>query len=121
MVLRVPCNPIGIVTAMNTVENEIIRDFKQRVRDRVGPCRMVLFGSRARGDAQADSDMDILVEFEQSIDSHIRSLVNECAWEACLFKGTVLTPISVNRREWREGPESASLLAIAIRREGIEV
>ncbi len=106
---------------MNTVENEIIREFKQRLRERIGPCRLVLFGSRARGDAQPDSDMDILVELDQAVDDRIRSLVSECAWEACLFKGIVLTTIPVNRREWREGPESASLLAMAIRREGIEV
>jgi predicted nucleotidyltransferase len=53
---------------MNTVENEIIREFKQRVLDRIGPCRLILFGSRARGDAQPDSDMDILVELEQPVD-----------------------------------------------------
>lgn len=106
---------------MNTVENEIIREFKQRLRDRIGPCHLVLFGSRARGDAQDDSDMDVLVELDQPVDDAIRSKVSECAWEACLFKGIVLTTIPVNRREWLEGPESASLLAIAIRREGIEV
>ena len=93
----------------------------RKILDTTGPCRLVLFGSRARGDAQPDSDMDILVELDQPVDDRIRSLVSECAWEACLFKGILLTTIPVNRREWREGPESASLLAMAIRREGIEV
>lgn len=35
------------------------------LRARYGVQRLFLFGSRARGDAQAESDLDLLVEFEQ--------------------------------------------------------
>lgn len=117
----VPCNLIEMVTAMNAVENEIIREFKQRVLERIGPCRLVLFGSRARGDAEPDSDMDILVELEQPVDDRVRSLVGECAWEACFAKGIYLSALPVYRQEWEKGLESVSMLAENVRRDGLEL
>jgi predicted nucleotidyltransferase len=106
---------------MNTVENEIIREFKQRLRERIGPCRLVLFGSRARGDAQADSDMDILVELDQPVDDRIRSQVSECAWEACFAKGIYLSALPVYRKEWETGIDSVSMLAGNVCRDGLEL
>jgi uncharacterized protein len=106
---------------MNTVENEIIREFKERLRDRIGPCRLVLFGSRARGDADPDSDMDILVELDQPVDDHIRSRISECAWEACFAKGIYLSALPVYRQEWENGVESVSMLAGNVRRDGLEL
>jgi len=48
-------------------------DYRQELRGRLpelharyGVKRLFLFGSRARGDAQAESDLDLLVEFERA-------------------------------------------------------
>lgn len=38
-----------------------MRRFASRLRDEIGAERVLLFGSRARGDARPDSDYDLLV------------------------------------------------------------
>lgn len=106
---------------MNALEREILNDFKQRVAACVPLDRMILFGSRARGDADPDSDMDVLVVLEGPVDDRVRSIVSECAWEAGFGKGIVVISIAVSRQEWEEGPLSSSLLALAVQKEGVEV
>jgi len=106
---------------MNALEKGILEDFKRRVAERLPLARMVLFGSRARGDDDPDSDMDVLVVLDCPADWSARRIVSDCAWEASVCKGIILTPLSVCRSEWEDGPESVSLLAVAVRREGIPV
>ena len=82
--------------------------------------KMVLFGSRARGDGSEDSDMDILVVLE-SPGADAERYVSECAWEAGIGDGVVVTPITYSAQEWSSGLAQHSLLAAAIREEGIDV
>ena len=42
---------------------EIIAEMTRRIVERFDPLQVILFGSHARGDAHADSDVDLLVVF----------------------------------------------------------
>jgi uncharacterized protein len=41
--------------------DEIITEMTRRIVDKFDPLQVILFGSRARGDAHAESDVDLLV------------------------------------------------------------
>lgn len=106
---------------MNPLEQQILSSFKQDVAARLPLHQMILFGSRARGDAEPDSDMDVLVILEGPIDASTEKIVSESAWHAGFEHGIVVVPITVSRQAWEEGPERHSLLAIAVRNDGITV
>ncbi len=53
---------------------ELIETVKQRILERVNLERLILFGSRARGDAREDSDVDLLVVMETDAPQYRRSL-----------------------------------------------
>ncbi len=106
---------------MQHLEQAILNDFRRRVAARLPLHQMILFGSRARGDADSDSDMDVLVVLDAPADGQADSYVSHCAWEAGFEHGIVVSPVVFSRSEWEEGPERDSLLALAVRKEGVPV
>jgi len=104
---------------MDAAEQEVLDRFRALVSQRVPVREMVLFGSRARGDADAASDMDILVVLADSAPADAPDQVSDAAWEAGYPRGIVIVPVVFRRHEWEDGPERHSLLADAIRAEGV--
>lgn len=106
---------------MNSTDRTILERFKQILMQRVPLDSMIVFGSRARGDAEPESDLDIIVVLADDSTDADRDRVSDCAWEAGFAEGIVIVPVVFTRRQWEEGPERRSLLAQAVRREGIPV
>lgn len=106
---------------MTVVETTIINKFKSLISARPLRYSLTLFGSRARGDADAQSDMDVLVIVEQPEDYELLTFIYDCAYEASIEHGILLNVVAVSRDRWENSPERSSLLAEAVRREGIEV
>jgi len=105
---------------MNPVEKKIVDRFASLVKEKLRVHRIELFGSRARGDADPDSDMDVLVIVNE-ISPELEDYVSECAWEAGFKHGIVIVPVVFTRDEWENGPERYSLLAEAIKAEGVRL
>jgi len=105
-------------TPMNALEKQIMDTFKSLMIKRLKLHYVVLFGSRARGDADPDSDMDVLVVVDD-LTRELEDYISECAWQAGFEHGVVLVTVVFSRNEWEDGPERYSLLAEAIRSEGI--
>lgn len=106
---------------MDSKEMEILHKLKRRLQETVNLDRIILFGSRARGNADKDSDMDVLVLINEPITHEIREKVSDCAWEAGFDDGIVVASLVYTKDEWESGPERYSPFAEAVRSEGISV
>jgi hypothetical protein len=103
---------------MNSIEQDIIDIFKELLNKKLKVSELILFGSRARGDADPDSDLDVLVIVDD-LSPEMEEYISECAWEAGFQSGIVIVPVVFSRYEWENGPERYSLLAVAIKSEGV--
>lgn len=104
---------------MNRKDYNIARHFKQLVQQRVTPLDVRVFGSRARGDAAPDSDLDVFVVVEHATQD-IERYVSDCAWEAGFAEDVVIVPVVVGRDRLK-GALGESVFVLNVEREGIAV
>jgi uncharacterized protein len=107
--------------SMNETDKCILEKLRSLILERVRVHKIILFGSRARGDAAPDSDMDVLVILDETITPEVRDVVSDCAWKAGFDAGVVVASVVFTREEWEEGPEYHSPFVEAVRSEGIPV
>jgi predicted nucleotidyltransferase len=102
-------------------DRQIALNLKQLMLDRSLPiCEVIVFGSRARGNADPDSDLDVLVIVSHR-DREIREAIRSCAWEVGFEEGLFIQTVVLTQDEVTNSPERSSLLMIAVQREGIPV
>ena len=79
-----------------------------------------MFGSKARGDALPDSDIDVMIELEE-YNPVIESAIDDLVFDINLAHDCFISVVMFSRRELEDGPLSESPLYKAIAREGIRV
>jgi uncharacterized protein len=99
-------------------DRRIAREFRQRLAE-ITPIRdLLVFGSRARGGAPPDSDMDVFIELEE-VTPELHQRISEIAWEVGFERERVITTIVATRDDLEHGPLGASPLMLNIEREGV--
>jgi predicted nucleotidyltransferase len=91
---------------MTPAERKALDDFVAAVRSHYG-ARLVdvlVFGSRARGDARADSDVDLAIILEDGdwVFWDEKMLLSDLAYDALLEPGLYIQPWPVSRSAWSE-------------------
>lgn len=100
------------------------RLFLKKVRMRHPDADAVLFGSRARGDFHAESDVDIAVLLPTAPPSRMAAAVEmaDMAFDVLLETGLLIAPLPFSRAEFAMPDTSDSpALVEAIRREGVRL
>lgn len=102
-----------------TKKDFILSTVKKRIKSVDPKAKIILFGSRARNDAQKNSDWDFLILTEMNPDRTFRNKIYDELFELELETDEILTGIIQNLDNWNE--YSNTPIYQNILRDGIEV
>lgn len=105
---------------MNRRDYSIARELKRRLAEAVELIDFKVYGSKARGDEDEFSDLDVFIEVA-SLDRKTKDLIDEIAWEVGLENLIVISPLVFTEDEIKNSPLRASPILININEEGIRL
>ena len=105
---------------MTPKDREIAKELKKRLSKVVHLLDFRVFGSRARGDADEYSDMDVFIEVE-STNKKLNEKIFEITWEIGFKHFMIISTLIFTRDELENSPLRSSSIIKNIGREGVAV
>ncbi|MDZ7774310.1 MAG: nucleotidyltransferase domain-containing protein [Bacteroidales bacterium] len=100
-------------------ENELLSLIKTQVSHKDPDAEIVLFGSRARGDAKIESDWDILILLNvESVSRQMEKMFREAIFEVELQTGEGISTFVFSKNEW-DNKHAHTPFYENIKREGV--
>jgi len=104
---------------LESITDPILQSFLKRIGDnKIKPLEIILFGSRARGQAEPYSDYDLLLIFSEK-NSNLLNKIREVEWDCMELHQAVIASIVYTATEWEERKQSP--LGWNIQREGEKI
>jgi uncharacterized protein len=101
--------------------HDALRVARERIAEEFAVNRIVLFGSVARGEADEESDVDLLIVLKDPPSHQQRDLITSIILDINLEYDTNLSELIVDRRTWDTGLLSVLPIHQAIEEEGIRL
>ena len=84
---------------------EIVNQIRQTIRNTEPSATVILYGSEARGDARADSDVDVLILLDgDKRDFRREEAVSGALYDIELATGVIVSPMIRLRKQWENRP-----------------
>jgi DNA polymerase sigma len=106
-------------THLTKAEKTALDELITEVRENWPEAKFKLFGSKATGTADAESDIDLFIELPGKVTDTIRRQIIHKAFEINLVHESNISVFIVSREEWEDGLLTVLPIHAAIEHEGI--
>ena len=100
-------------------ERNAVKAASKLLKEKFPVKKVVLFGSKVRGDDDAESDIDLLVLVERKITWNERKAIIDVLFDIELAYDVIVSPLIVEDREWNEGTFSVMPIYHEVSRDGV--
>lgn len=98
-----------------------IQEASRRLKSDLPVKRVILFGSKARGTGESDSDIDLLVLTSCPVTGNLREAVSERLADVNLRNDVSLTSVVIYEQDWSNGLIRYTLIHSEVGRDGCEI
>jgi len=112
---------INELTTAYPQSRELLLRVKQVVQSLLPDAKVILYGSRARGDAVSESDWDFLILTDQQVSFDLEQQLWHRLYDVEIEIGEVVSAFIKNRDEWETPSALASPYHQSIDQEGMAV
>lgn len=108
---------------LNLKENErkALQELKERLLERFPDAEIILYGSKARGDFDEESDIDLLILIGSPVNSKLEEEITHITFDIELNYDVVFGKIIENKDFWNSPLANAMPLHWNIDREGVHI
>ncbi len=106
---------------LTDTEYQALKEIKTVVTDKFEVERVVLFGSVVRGEADEESDIDVLIITKQPLSRRERHQITDAVCEINLDYGTNFSTLVIDSYTWDKGPLSLLNIYQEVQQEGVLV
>jgi len=101
-------------------EQMVLSDLKNSLKILLDNIELRLYGSRARGDNEADSDFDLLI-VAPGLTKELKDKIRAIVWQTGFDNDMFISALIVDKHDWYETPLRVSPIKKAIEREGLSL
>jgi len=108
-------------TTLKDSDRDLLLKCKKAIADIDPDVQMILYGSRARGDSNNESDYDLLLIGEKKASLNYEDLLREAIYPVELESGAVLTVMYYEKKQWNSSLFKDMPFHVNVSREGISI
>ena len=94
---------------LSNKDKKTFNQFISEVRKKFPDAKIWAFGSRVKGDATVESDLDVCVVVEK-LDDESDSTIMNIAWQIGFENDSIISTVTYSKEEFEDGPCSESAL-----------